>query len=125
MEDLVLFALVNVPAIAGLALYLAVLRLWLGDGPAAITPASAGTVFVLTLAAILSAPLIGVARSADMGIVLAIACAMVQVIGGAILLETLLPTTLRATQPPGVILVFPILASIGAIPFGLFLRIIL
>lgn len=125
MEDLVLFALVNVPAIAGLALYLAVLRLWLGDGPAAITPASAGTVFVLTLAAILSAPLIGVARSADMGIVLAIACAMVQVIGGAILLETFLPTTLRATQPPGVILVFPILASIGAIPFGLFLRIIL
>ncbi|MCS7007624.1 MAG: helicase-related protein, partial [Gaiellaceae bacterium] len=41
-----------VPAIAGLALYLAVLRLWLGDGPAAITPASVGTVFVLTLAAI-------------------------------------------------------------------------
>ncbi len=124
MDDLVRFALLDAAALALTALYLAAIRLFLGDGHRAITPAGVGTMSILNFAAFLGAPLIAMACSAGVGIVLSLSSGLILVFGAIAVLDTILPNAFRAMEPRGLIFVFPILATIVALPFGLFMRLV-
>ncbi len=124
MDDLVRFALLDAAALVFTGLYLAAVRLVLGDGHKAVTPAGVGTIFILLLAAVLGAPLTAIAHTPGIGIALAISSGLVLVFGGVALLGTILPNAFRAMQSFALIFLFPILAAIGSLPFGLFMRLV-
>lgn len=125
MEDLLRFGLLDVAALTTAALYLTAIRLVFGDGPSAITPAGVGVVFILTLVGVLCAPLIYVAESGELGLVLSLASSILLIIGAVALLDTIVPKAFRAMRRAAIVFLFPILAAIGAIPVGLFLRLVL
>lgn len=124
MDDLVRFALLDAAALALTALYLAAVRLLLGDRHKAITPAGVGTMSILTFAALLGAPLTAIAHSAGIGIALSLSSGLILVFGAIAVLDTILPNAFRAMQSLGFIFLFPILATIVALPFGLFMRLV-
>lgn len=124
MEDVFRFGLLTVAAFAIAALYLAALRLVLGDGPAAVTPAAVGMLFILTLAGAFGAPLIYIAKDAAVSVVLSVTSPTLLVLGAFALLDTIVPKAFRTIQSAPVIFLVPILAAIIGIPFAIFLRLV-
>lgn len=125
MTDFVRFVLLDAAALAVAALHLAAVRLGLGDGRHAMDAAGVGTVAILSLAALGGALLIAFAHSAWLASLVSFASGWVLVFGADLLLTGMMPKTFAAMGPAAMAYLFVILASIGAMPLGLLLRLIL
>lgn len=125
VTDLVRFALLDAVALAVVALYLAGLRLWRGDGRALLDPAVVGSIAILTLFALAGAVLIALARGAGLAALLSVASGLVLMLGGTIVLAVIVPKAFEAAGPGAMAMLFPLLASVGAVPAGLVLRALL
>lgn len=122
MTDLVCFALLDATALAAAALLRGSLRVWRGDGRESLDPAVVGSVALLTLAALAGAVLIALAHRAALACLLTIGSGLVLMAGGTVPLGLVMPKAFEAAGPAAMVMMFPLLASVAAIPLGLLLR---
>lgn len=124
-DDLIRFGLLDAAALALAALYLAVLRLRLGDAADAMDPAGVGTVAILIPAALAGGLLVAVSHSAGTAVLLCVGSGYLLTAGGAVLVGAILPRAHEAMGPAAMVFAFPALAGFGAVPVGLLLRLVL
>lgn len=125
MDDLARFALLNSVALALAALWLAGVRLLHGDGRDASGPVVLGTQPILAIAALACSLLIAFAHRARLAVVLSLASGWVLIAGAGALFTLLVPKAYEAVGPGAMAYLWVIVASIGAVPLGLIIRLVL
>lgn len=125
MEDLASFILLNLAAIGLCAVWLAGVRLLFGDGERATDAVIVGTFPILSLGALGCSLLIADADDAMLAIVLTLISGGALFGGGWGLFRLLVPKSHEAMGPAAMGYLFVAVAALGAIPLGLFLRIVL
>lgn len=125
MDDLLRFALLNLAALALAALWLAGVRLLHGDGRDASGPVVLGTLPILALAALACSLLIAFAHRPWLAALLSLASGWALIAGAEMLFTLVVPKAFEAVGPGAMAYLWVIVASIGAIPLGLVIRLLL
>lgn len=125
MDDLARFAVLNLVALALAAVWLVGVRLLFGDGRDASHPVVLGTLPILALAALACSLLIAFAHRAWLAVVLSLASGWVLIAGAGALFNLLVPKAYEAVGPGAMAYLWVIVASIGAVPVGLMIRLLL
>lgn len=124
-DDLARFALLNSVALALAALWLAGVRLLHGDGRDASGPVVLGTLPILAIAALACSLLIAFAHRARLAVVLSLTSGWVLIAGAGALFTLLVPKAYEPVGPGAMAYLWVIVASIGAVPAGLIIRLLL
>lgn len=125
MLDLVRFALLTLTALGLAAVWLAAVRLRLGDGRDASGAVAGGTQVILTVAGLLCSGLIAFSHRAWLASLLSLATGWALIAGAEALFNLLVPKAYEAVGPGAMAFLWVIVASIVAIPLGLLLRLLL
>lgn len=125
MDDLANFVLLNLAALALAAVWLVGVRLLFRDGPDATHAVILGTLPILSLGAVGCSLLIADAYDVRLAALLTFFSGCLLTAGAWGLCSLLAPKSLAAMGPAALGYLFVVVASIGAIPLGLFLRMVL
>lgn len=124
MDDLANFVLPNLVALGLAAVWLVGVRLLFRDGPDATSAVILGTLPILSLGAIGCSLLIADAYDVRLACLLTFFSGCLLTAGAWGLFSLLVPKSYEAMGPAAMGYLFVVPASLGAIPLGLFLRMI-